>query len=192
MKRSRGVAAVAAGVMLSALGCGRQEDTAMSAPRNVPEGPYYNFNPADRDFVHEAAEANRAELDASRLALSKAGRVEVKAFAQQMIDDHTKVGADLNELANKKGVTLPAETDADHKRESARLADVNGAEFDRVYMAAMVSDHAKAVSLFEEEPMKGRDADVRAFAVKTLPTLGHHLQMARDLSVKLGGAAAPN
>jgi putative membrane protein len=184
--------AVAAGVVLAALGCGRQEDSSMSAARNIPEGPYYNFNPADRDFVHEAAEANLAELDASRLALRKAILAEVKTFAQHMIDDHTKVGADLNDLANKKGITLPAETDADHKMEAARLADLSGVEFDRAYIAAMVSDHAKAVSLFEEEPMKGRDADVRAFAVKTLPTLGHHLQMARDLRVKLGGAAAPN
>ena len=45
----------------------------------------------------------------------------------------------------------------------------------------MLKDHEKDVSEFEKQSTKGTDADVKAFAGKTLPTLQEHLTMARAL-----------
>jgi putative membrane protein len=45
----------------------------------------------------------------------------------------------------------------------------------------MVKDHEKAVKLFSKESSSGKDAELKAFATKTLPTLQHHLEMARQL-----------
>jgi putative membrane protein len=50
----------------------------------------------------------------------------------------------------------------------------------------MVTDHEKAVKLFMTEANEGRDADIKAFASKTLPTLQEHLQMARQLAQQQG------
>ena len=52
-------------------------------------------------------------------------------------------------------------------------------EFDKAYMKQMVKDHEAAVKLFSRQADRDDDADAKAFAAKTLPTLQNHLQMAR-------------
>ena len=171
----------------AALGCDKKEDYA----RDPKSGPYYNFNPTDRDFVRSVGEANYAEIDSGRLALGKSTNDSVKKFARHMIDDHTQANSDLKEVCDKKGVTLPAAADDDHRKDLARMADLKGADFDRSYAAAMVSDHKKAVDLFEDLLKKGKDPDVRTYAEKTLPTLRKHLTMAEELNWKAVNSA-PN
>jgi putative membrane protein len=53
-------------------------------------------------------------------------------------------------------------------------------------MHHMVTDHEKAVQLFSPAAKEGHDADIKAFASQTLPTLQEHLQMARQLTQKVG------
>jgi putative membrane protein len=50
----------------------------------------------------------------------------------------------------------------------------------------LVKDHEKAVQLFSIEAQEGKDADIKAFASKTLPTLQEHLQMAPQLTQQQG------
>ncbi len=66
-----------------------------------------------------------------------------------------------------------------------RLSALSGAAFDRAYMDDMVKDHQEDVAEFQREANGGSDADVKAFAAKTLPTLqftfedgaGHYAQV---------------
>ena len=69
-----------------------------------------------------------------------------------------------------------------------KLAKLSGADFDREYMDMMVKDHVKDVKEFEDASTKAKDADVKAWAAKTLPTLREHLQMARDVNSKVSGS----
>jgi len=63
-----------------------------------------------------------------------------------------------------------------------KFSKLTGSVFDKAYAKQMVSDHNKAVSLFEKESTKGTDPDLKDFATKTLPTLQEHLQMAKSLA----------
>jgi len=137
----------------------------------------------DSSWLVMASEANLAEVDAGKLAQSKAASTEIRQFAQQMVEDHTKSNQELTDLAQKKGITLPTRADEKHRKSTADLADLSGLEFDRKYADMMVSEHEKAVALFESHS-NSTDSDVKAFVDKTLPTLRHHLQMARDLKPK--------
>ncbi|MDN3921540.1 DUF4142 domain-containing protein [Roseateles violae] len=138
---------------------------------------------ADASFMKDAAHAGHAEVSASKLALSKSSDTQVKAFAQQMIDDHTKAAAELQSLADAKGVKLPTEPSMTQKtKEKMTLSTADGANFDYRYAdSAGVSAHEDTVKLFRKAAAEAKDADVRAFASKTLPTLEHHLQMAKEL-----------
>jgi len=69
-----------------------------------------------------------------------------------------------------------------------KLSKLSGADFDRQYMEMMVKDHVKDVKEFEEASTKAKDADVKAWAAKTLPTLREHLQLARDVNSKVAGS----
>jgi predicted outer membrane protein len=62
----------------------------------------------DRNFIMKAAESGMEEVEMGQLALKQASSEEVKQFAQHMIDDHSKANSELMQLAQSKGITLPA------------------------------------------------------------------------------------
>jgi putative membrane protein len=72
-----------------------------------------------------------------------------------------------------------------HQDMVSKMSALSGAEFDRKYMEHMVKDHEKDVAAFERISTKGTDADLKAWAAKTLPTLREHLQLARDTEAKV-------
>ena len=135
---------------------------------------------ADSTFATKAAQGGMAEVKLGQLATERASNSAVKQFGQKMVDDHTKANDELKQLASKKGITLPTDIDAKDQATYDRLSKLNGAEFDRAYMADMVKDHRTDVSEFRRESEHGGDPDLKAFAGKTLPVLEQHLQMAEQ------------
>ena len=73
-----------------------------------------------------------------------------------------------------------AQMNSDQKSMMDKLSKLSGAEFDKEYMSDMVKDHEADAKEFENQANKGTDADIKAFAAKTLPMVQRHLQMARD------------
>jgi len=183
MTRVHGFALTAAVAVLAALGCGKTED-----PWQVSE-KLDSTNP-DEKFVWKAAQTNFAEIEAGRLAEASAGDAEVRRFGTRMVEDHRRAQDDLADLARQKGFRLPTRPDESHQKDAAKLAEFSGAKFDREFMSRMVSDHQKAVSLFEEAAKDGKDADVRDFARKMTPTLRDHQWMAATLKDRIHGAPA--
>ena len=139
---------------------------------------------ADSTFVKTAAMDGMAEVEHGKLAAQNAASNDVKQFAQRMVDDHGKSNEELRRLASEKNLPLPTELDAKHKAMQDKLAKLTGAAFDKAYMTHMVGAHKDAVSLFQREAKGGKDAEMKVFAEKTLPTLQEHLKMAQDLSAK--------
>jgi putative membrane protein len=136
---------------------------------------------ADTDFVKKAAQAGMAEVAAGRMAMSKGQSESVKTFGQRMVTDHSKAGDELKTVAAKSGITVPSTTSSEQKAAAEKLGKMQGADFDKAYAKQMVSDHEEAVALFQKEASAGSDADLKAFAQKTLPTLQEHLKMAQAL-----------
>lgn len=140
----------------------------------------------DNHFIMEAAMGGMMEVELGKLATEKGASADVKAFGQRMVADHGKANEELMKLAGQKNVTLPTELSGHHKEMVDRLSKLSGAEFDREYMSEMVKDHTKDVQAFETEAKDGKDADVKAWAAKTVPTLRAHLKMAHDVAGKVG------
>jgi putative membrane protein len=145
------------------------------------QGTGMTLGSADRKFIMEAAMGGMAEVELGRLASERGSSETVKQFGQRMVDDHSRANGELTQLASSKGITLPTALDAKHQAAMAKMAALSGAAFDRAYSKDMVKDHNKDVALFQREASQGADADLKAFAQKTLPTLQEHLQMARSL-----------
>jgi putative membrane protein len=136
----------------------------------------------DTEFLKDAAEAGNAEVAGSKLAVAQSANADVKSFAQTMIDDHDKAAAELKSLAEQKGVKVSDTPSATKRMEIKLLSGRTGASFDQHYAESIgVDAHQDAVKLFQKEVDKGTDADVKAWASKTLPTLTHHLEMAQNL-----------
>lgn len=142
---------------------------------------------ADQKTLVDMARASLAEIEMGRLAQSKSQDEQVKNFAQQMIDDHTKALNDVQQLAQAKGVTLPTESDSKHKKMADKLGKMSGDAFNRTYMAqAGVSDHKKVHSMLQKTESRAKDPDLKALAAKMRPTVEQHLNLAEQMK---GGAA---
>jgi putative membrane protein len=139
----------------------------------------------DFDFMTTAELAGLAEVELGKLAQTKAQNAEVKKFAAMMVTDHTKAGDELKAFGKKKDFKPATEMDSAHKATMEKLKGLSGAEFDKAYVDAMIDDHEDAVDLFEGQAKDGKDAELKAFAAKTLPTLQSHLKMINDIKAKL-------
>lgn len=102
-----------------------------------------------------------------------------------MVTDHTKAGDELKALGKKKDFKPATELDSAHKAIMEKLKGLSGADFDKAYVDAMVDDHEDAVDLFKTQSESGKDAELKAFAVKTLPVLQGHLNMIKDIKAKM-------
>lgn len=136
---------------------------------------------ADRKFVEKAAIDGMAEVELGKLAQQKAASDQVKQFASRMVEDHSKANDELKQIASTKGLQLPTALDKGHQKDMEDLGKRSGADFDKKYMDHMVSEHKKDVSMFEKEAKSGKDAELKAFAAKTLPKLQEHMKLAQSV-----------
>ena len=103
-----------------AVGCNRDtadsrgNTTSTGAVGTAGDADRSEIKSADKDFAHDLVIANMAEVDLGRLATSRSTNADVKKFAQMMIDDHTKAGDKLKEVATAHNVPVPAEVDEKH------------------------------------------------------------------------------
>jgi putative membrane protein len=144
-----------------------------------------SLSDADKDFMNKAAIGGMFEVNAGQLAATKATNPDVKNFGNRMVTDHGKANDELKSLATNKGVTLPADLDAEHKKEMDDLSAKNGKAFDKAYMTEMVKDHDKDVAEFQKESTAAQDPDLKNWVTKTLPVIQDHDKMAKDIAKKL-------
>jgi putative membrane protein len=114
---------------------------------------------------------------------------QVKDLGQKLVTDHTAANKELEQIASRKGITLPTEVDAKHQKDLDSFAKLNGAEFDKAFAHHAVMDHQKDIKKFQAEADKGTDQDLRAFAQKQVPILQQHLDMAKSASDAVHGSS---
>ncbi len=139
--------------------------------------------PSAEDFLKATAQGGMAEIQAGNLAATKAQDPDIKAFGKLMATDHSKANAELKTLAAKLKITLPA----DIGPHQSMFDDLNKAkaDFDKMYVTAMVKDHDDDVAAFQKQADNATDPDIKAFAAKTLPTLKSHLEKIKAIQAKM-------
>ena len=141
----------------------------------------------DAQFLADAGRDGRAEVALAELAKEKSTNPGVTGFADQLLTDHTAANQRVLTLAAAKDVVVP-EVNAEQQNVKTSLSKLSGVAFDRAYIAEMVNGHTKAVELFTKAATSS-DSEIKSFALKTLPTLKNHLEMARKLQNTIGGDA---
>jgi putative membrane protein len=140
------------------------------------------ISPSTPDFVKQAAISDMFEIQSSQLAAQKTSGA-VKQFAEHMITDHTKTSTDLKGLVQggKVQAQLPSDMDDAHKSKLAKLKNTAEKDFPAGYTDMQINAHKDAVDLFERYAKGGDNAELKAWAAKTLPNLQSHLKMAEEL-----------
>ena len=146
---------------------------------------------ADRKFIQQAAEGGMYEVQVAQLAASKATDANVKSYADTLAREHGNANNELVQLANAKGVELPAAPPRAKRRDIAKMAKLTGADLDRDFVREVgIKDHQKDIKMFEQASAKVKDPQLKAWIDKTLPHLREHLAMAQKLPQAGKGADA--
>ena len=133
--------------------------------------------PATGSFLMTVAASNLFEIESSRLALTKSGNDKVKAFANQMVTDHTQAATKFKAAVTEAKLPPPAEKlDTRHQAILDDLTKRDGNGFDQAYIKAQHDAHVEAVALFDAYARSGDNARMKQFAAELLPTLKQHLQ----------------
>lgn len=135
---------------------------------------------SDADFAKAAAEGGLAEVKLGQLAADKGSDKVIKDLGQRMVADHTSANNDLKTTATKDNIIVPSGVDQKDQATYDRLSKLSGTAFDRAYARDLVRDHRADIAMFRHEASYGKDAAIKDFATKTLPTLESHLKEAQQ------------
>jgi putative membrane protein len=138
-------------------------------------------------FVTAAATSDMYEIQAGKLAETKAADPAVKKFAARMVHDHTATTHQLQQLLKSGSISATPPTELDERRKGMinNLESANPSDFDKTYIDQQVAAHQEAVNLFNGYASKGDNDALKTFASTTLPKLQDHLSMAKDIQSKL-------
>jgi putative membrane protein len=158
---------------------------AQSAGEKTGINSTLGISPSTADFVKEVAMSDMTEIAASKIGQER-GNAGEKAFAGQMITDHTKTSTELKQLVSSGDVKaeIPATLDSSSQSKVDKLKNAKPDDFSSTFDSMQVSAHKEAVSLFERYAKGGDNPKLKDWAGKTLPHLQHHLEMAQSLGKK--------
>jgi putative membrane protein len=140
----------------------------------------------DATFYKKAAEGGMAEVELGKLAQDKSPTASVKEFGAMMVTDHTAANDKLKAIAAKKNISLPTSPSVGQMATKTKLEVLSGKSFDKSYIKGMVEDHEEDIKEFQTEAASGQDADAKAYATATLPTLKVHLKKIRAIASAQG------
>jgi putative membrane protein len=182
MKRI-GAIIVSAGA-LALVSCGHKTETTENRTTKIVNetaaAPVLPIVSPGQTFANAAAASDAFEIATSNLALTKAHAPSVKAFARQMVKAHTDSTAKLKAAA-APAIMPDATLTADQQRLIDSMNTLEGADFDKAYVAAQTDAHTKTLAALKDYSATGDVPSLRAFAIGLVPTVTAHLNMAKGL-----------
>jgi putative membrane protein len=146
----------------------------------------------DAQIAKIVVTANQVDVDAGKLAASKATNPEVKKFAQTMVTDHTGVNKQAVDLATKLGVK-PEDNDTSKALKkgaadnTASLKKLKGAQFDKAYVDHEVAYHQQVLDAIDKVLVpSAQNAELKGLIEKVRPAIATHLDHAKHLQADLG------
>src|SRR4029079_2051132 len=129
--------------------------------------------------------ANQVDIDAGKLAASKATNPDVKAYGNMMVTDHTGVNKQATDLAAKLGVKPEDNPTAQSLKSGgtdnvANLNKLSGAAFDKAYIDHEVTYHQAGLDAVDKTLIpSAQNAELKALLVKVRPAFAAHLDHAK-------------
>ena len=141
--------------------------------------------------VGYAMAADMGEIAMGKLGETKATAGDVKAFAREMVTDHTKMLSGDKALATKLNTAADTTGDAHdlmgHGNDEVKdLTDkAKGADWDKNYMDKMVSDHQDVLGKLQDAAKNNTDANVTKALSDATAKVQEHLTKAQAIRAKL-------
>ena len=164
-----------------ALAAGLLAPTAIAAAQNV----------SDAQIASIVVTANQVDIDAGKLAASRADNPEVKAFAERMVTDHSGVNTSAGELVTRLGVTpednpTSQSLKAGGEKNLSNLKALKGSAFDRSYIDHEVAYHDQVLDALDKTLIpSAKNEELKALLVKVRPAFVAHRDHAKKIQASL-------
>jgi putative membrane protein len=148
--------------------------------------------PTDPQIAAIVVTANQVDIDAGKLAKSKTRNKDVKAFAQQMVTDHSSVNKQAGDLVKKLGVKPESNPTSESLQKGgeenmANLKKLKGKEFDKAYTDHEVAYHEQVLDAIDKTLVpSAKNPELKSLIEKVRPAFVAHLEHAKHLQAELG------
>lgn len=150
--------------------------------------------------LRQIHETNLTEIALGKMAQAKASTDEVRAYADQLVQDDTNVDQTVVAMTQKSGAhsKIGAEEQRHVRQKTGRekqlerkLKAARGLDFDRLFLQETSSDHERLIRQLQQDREDASDDDVETLIDKTIPILEQHRQLAQILMKKEKADARP-
>jgi len=135
-------------------------------------------------FVTGLVTSGMYEIDAGKIASTKATDPAVKAFAKMMVTDHTAMSKEADPAIKASGKPIPTELDERRKGMIDNLNAAKAADFDAAYLSQQEAAHQEALTLLKGYADGGDDAGLKAVATGAIPKVQAHLDKIHEIQSK--------
>jgi putative membrane protein len=145
----------------------------------------------DAEIFSMVKQVNVGEVEAGKLAQTKATNGDVKSFASDMVSAHTKMLSQGMALGKTLGAKdKPAAEDSIAKGNMATASQLRGTPkgpgFDKAYIDAQVMGHQNALQLVQTAAGQAQNPDLKKMLTGAQPDIQKHLDRAKQIQSKLG------
>jgi putative membrane protein len=140
--------------------------------------------PVDFDdvaFTIIATSCGLHEIELGKVVEKKSTNAEVKAFAAQVVKDHTAINEELKVAAKSARISISQKMDDAHQKQLDAFEDYKGTNFDGDYLKHTAEKHKQFVALLKRASKEAKNKELRDFATKNLPTVEGHIEKANKL-----------
>jgi len=146
----------------------------------VAGGALAQAAPAEQPYVQSAQRINRAELALGQLAQQRGSSDEVKQMARTMVERHSALSAQLDDLARERAIVTAQLASTEDEQVHDRLAQLSGTSFDEAFKLAVADAHTRELALHRGELERGGDAGLRGYAQSRVSALEASMAQAKD------------
>ncbi len=147
---------------------------AQAAPAAAPQA---QPSQSDQEFLKRAIAINEEEVQLGHLASERASTQEVKSMGEKMVQNHTRLGQQLSDLAAPLGVSGAPEVSPDQRETLAGLRALPRSEFDPAFKRTVDEGHVKELALYRDELGRTDNPQLRALSEARVEALQKSLGM---------------
>lgn len=161
----------------------------MSEMKSSPEAA---SQPYDLQFIDTMSMHHQKATEMAKIAVQKASRPELKAFAQKIIDDQNKEIAQMKDWREKwfagkppaMNMEMPGMMDSMKGMSMNKLETATGNEFDLAFLDMMTPHHTGAVTMAKEALTKAEHPEIKTLANQIIKAQEAEIKMMNEWKEK--------
>jgi len=182
-------------VAAAASSCGKKQETTENTTSTMSTDTSAMAVPApemtDANIAAIVVAANEVDIKTGQMAKAATKNPAVRAFAEQMITDHTSVNKQAGDLASKISLT-PEGNDTSKQLEQGgdairdSLKTRKGAAFDKAYIDNEVAYHEAVIGMLDTKLIPGaQNPELKSLLQNVRPSFEAHLEHAKKVQSTL-------